>query len=248
MKGIFLVLILTTTGVMADDLPSCNLKSFISFNITPAYKDPTYGIKGLSEQQKHMIPTEASENSNEYKSIPINDAVVNMDFENRFNVLKPSKDFKYKANFLTPSIIFKGGQEYETTLKYTNPDGLNYDVLSQGQYHIFVSENGTPCNKIVYIDYPTSVIVMHKYSIDPSDAIFEKGLSESRSYTTGIRIIYLGVDKGEMKFQRTLVSGGKVLESKEFAFEQFAKKIVIAGITIQVSKASSDSITAKVEL
>ncbi len=236
--------LIISTSANANELPTCNLKAFYNPGIES--NSPTYDIKGLGFQKRHLVHSEESENNNDFRMIPVNDALVNAEI--RPTVLKPTQDFKYKANFLTQSFNFKSDQEYMSLYKFTNPEGLNYDVLTyDSQYYIFVGEDGIPCNKVAYINKPSSVVVIHKYSLEPAEARFEKSLSESNEDTTGIRIIYLGLDKGAMKFQATLVDKGKITDSKAFSFDQFAKQIEIAGVNIQVSKASSDSIMAKVE-
>lgn len=233
----------------AQDLPKCDIKGFYGV-ITPQEKDYTRGIKGLEKQSRNLVSVDEVTYTNGFMTAKVNEALVKAEF--RPIVLVPKIDFAYKANFLATRKNYTAGSAQFSALRYTNPSGEKFDVLSyKDGTQVFVREDGTPCNKVASFaegDPPISVIVMHTYRTEPQGGRFERNISDSNVETIGIRIIYLGLDKGAMKFQETRVENGVILGSKTHEFDQFAKLITISDIPIQIKSATAEQITAHVEL
>lgn len=248
MKWIFSLLIyVISLSIHAEELPQCELRGFTTHNSTG--DDLLHSVPGMQRQKRNLVASEPINYKNGLITAKVDEALVIAEF--RPIVLVPQSDFEYKANILTASKMFAKGHYQESYLKYISPSGQSYDVLVyKNGYHIFVGEDGKPCNKVAYLDRSdsSSVLVMHKYRTIPDGGRFERKIAEKSSETIGIRIIYLGLEKGAMKFQETRVENGKILSSATHSFDQFAKSIEIADIVIEVAKATTTEISVKYEI
>lgn len=248
MKWIFTLLIcVISLSIHAEELPQCELRGFVTHGSSS--DDLLDSVPGMQRQKRNLVASEPLNYINGLITAKVDEALLVAEF--RPIVLVPHSDFEYKANILTASKKFAKDHYQESYLKYISPSGIKYDVLVfKDGYHIFVGEDGRPCNKVAYLSPidSSSVLVMHKYRTIPDGGRFERKIAEKSPDTIGIRIIYLGIEKGAMKFQETRVESGKILSSATHSFDQFAKSIEIADIVIEISKATTTEISAKFEI
>lgn len=162
----------------------------------------------------------------------------------------PSSDVVLHSSWpLNPDYHFQADAPIKVTGVLKMPDGRKLDIVTTHDHStLFVDDSGSFCNHAWTLHSNPEIPLVGTLSIAPDGATFERRLQKREVGAAGLRIIYEGAAAGVMHFQEVWVSEGKVLQSRDRTFDQFATTVEIAGLKFTVSNPKADSINVSYDI
>jgi hypothetical protein len=148
---------------------------------------------------------------------------------------------------MSPNYRLQGGVPIDLPTQVKNPAGQVFYSVRFDNMMIFMDEEGRFCNKAFNYGSESQVWAMGTLSQTAAVPIDLK-LTERPVKTIGMRVIFNGINAGQISFQEVWVSGATILNSQTRNFDQFAKEVEIGPFKFAVLGTVGDKIKLQYDI
>ena len=150
---------------------------------------------------------------------------------------------------LSPGFTFAEGQPLRYFQEVQLADGRTFAVLRLTDDSVlFIDSEGRFCDKVLNGKARPVTWTAGSLSHVSDPFVLDRKVIETESPAIGLRIIFNGVASGQISFQEVWVKGEAVVKTIARGFDQFARSVTIAGITLELVDVSAAQATLRYQI
>lgn len=241
----FLLIVTTSSALSSTELSECNVD---------------FGLMGggihehlrSSKNRVSVIDVRGTLRNGEVISYSKNEPVLVADLTvtKIMPSMVPKVDFSLKSSWmLSPNFKFKAGIPLDIPTEVSDKSGRVLHVVGlKPNYLVLLDDDGRFCNRAMNTTSSPYVWVVGTLSQEPDIVPIELKIIEYPGKTRSMRIIFNGINAGQIRFQENWVEGSSVISSKMINFDQFAKEINLGPFTFNVIGIDGEKIRLKYDI